>query len=58
MNLLNYYIGDAKCKNEIAGAGHGNHDHKCDTYTDEASCPTSGCVWTNNKCNKSFINIL
>ena len=49
----NYYIGDAKCKkNEIAGAGHDNHDHKCDTYTDEASCPTSGCVWTNNRCNK------
>ena len=47
----NYYIGDDKCKkNNISGAGHGNHN--CDKYTDEASCPLEGCVWTNNKCNK------
>lgn len=44
----NYYIGDDKCKKNIKGSGHVN----CDNYNTQESCPTSGCVWTNNKCNK------
>ena len=47
----NYYMGVDKCKKKQIMKGSSSHIN-CDEYNTEASCPTSVCIWANNKCNK------